>query len=238
MKPHTAFLLVVPFAVVLTGCQSARMAVPSSLAGRADVYPCRGRNAFSLHEDFAFSPYRVTGVRRGWKTREAWGIAFFERSRARQRFEFTLEGGGGRAWAGQAATGVRQTDLKDCAWGGKLTWGISRESNFVVRIGPVNAHPAWTLILAEESADLTPNGWLSNGTTRYRIQGTRELAGSPMPLTDTSGFLIYRGNRPVAAVDLVNAGAVSFDPDLPPSHRQPLATAAAALLLYRDIGSD
>ena len=57
-----------------------------------------------------------------------------------------------------------------------------------------------------------------------------------MPLMENAGFLIYDGARLIAAVDLVNAGAVHFDQALPAViQREPLAAAAAALLLYRDI---
>ena len=58
------------------------------------------------------------------------------------------------------------------------------------------------------------------------------------PLMENAGFLIYDGPRLVAAIDLVNAGAVHFDRNLAAIVREPLAAAAAALLLYRDISQN
>ena len=217
------------------GCTTARMAIPADLESRADAYPCVGRSGFTLSEKFSFGPYDVVDVRRGWTHRSAWRIALYERSRARQQYEFSLRMPSGRRWQGQAATGVRKQDLKDTVAGGELTWGLARDVNFVANLGLDNQTNAWTLALAEERGGILLNGTLTDGQATYRIEGTRQLAGSSIPLMENAGFLIYDGTRLVAAVDLVNAGSVRFDQALTPAQRDPLAAAAAALLLYRDI---
>ncbi len=48
------------------------------------------RRGLSLSERFSFGPYEVSDVHRGWTHRVAWGIAMYERSRARQSCEFAL----------------------------------------------------------------------------------------------------------------------------------------------------
>lgn len=221
--------------LLLTGCQSAKMAIPSDLEARSETYPCIGRNGFSLSEQFSFGPYRVENVHRGWTTRTKWGIVFFERSHARQQYEYTLIPPRGEPWQGQAATGVKKSDLKGTVAGGELTWGLESDLNFVVQIGRTDAPRAWTLVLAEGTRDSTFKGQLSDGTTTYRVEGTHALEGSPIPLMDTAGYLIYDGTRLLAAIDLINAGSVHLDTRLPAARRDPLAAAAAALLLYRDI---
>lgn len=224
--------------LVLAGCTTARMAIPPDLESRSDAYPCAGRGGFTLSEKFSFGPYEIADVRRGWTHRVAWGIALYERSRARQSYEYTLRAPSGRSWQGQAATGVRKQDLKDNVAGGELTWGLTREVNFVARLGRDGDSGAWNLALAEERGGVLLNGTLTDGQTTYRIDGSRQLAGTSMPLMENAGFLIYDGPRLVAAVDLVNAGSVRFDQALAPAQREPLAAAAAALLLYRDISND
>ncbi|HRT04625.1 MAG TPA: hypothetical protein P5204_02900 [Kiritimatiellia bacterium] len=224
--------------LVHAGCTTARMAVPADLEARSDAYPCAGRGGFTLTEKFSFGPYEVAGVKRGWTHRVAWGIAMYERSRARQQYEFALRAPSGQTWRGQAATGVRKQDLKDAVAGGELTWGLTREVNFVARLGREGQPSAWNLALAEERGGVLLNGTLTDGRTAYRVEGSRQLAGTPIPLMENAGFLIYDGTRLVAAVDLVNAGSVRFDQALSPAQREPLAAAAAALLLYRDISQD
>jgi hypothetical protein len=91
------------------------------------------------------------------------------------------------------------------------------------------------MTLAEKTADDVPKGLLTDGSRTYQVAGTRNLAGTSMPLMETAGFLIRDGNRLVAAVDLINAGSVFLDRQLPAEARDPLAAAAAALLFYRDI---
>ena len=237
MRLFRWFALVVPLA--LAGCTTARMAIPADLESRSDVYPCVGRGGFTLSEKFTFGPYEVFDVRRGWTQRVTWSLALYERSKARQQCEFTLRMPSGRKWQGQAATGVRKQDLKDTVAGGELTWGLSRDVSFVARLCLARQTNAWTLALAEERNGILLNGTLTDGQATYRIEGTRQLAGSSMPLMENAGFLIYDGPRLVAAVDLVNAGAVHFDKALPALiQREPLAAAAAALLLYRDISKN
>ncbi len=233
--PLSRCLSVLLLAVLLSGCRSAQMAIPSDLEARSVGYPCIGRGGFGLSEAFSFGPYQVEDVHRGWKVTTTWSVIFYERSHARQQFEYTLKAPKGNPWRGQAATGVRQSDLKGMIAGGDLTWGLDSDLNFVVQIGQGDKPKAWTLVLAEGSRDTTLKGQFSNGKTTYRIEGSHKLAGSPMPLVDTSGYLIYKGNRLVAAVDILNAGSVTFDSKLSATKRAPLAAAAAALLLYKDI---
>lgn len=223
---------------LLSGCQSARMAIPAELESRSDVYPCIGRGGFTLSETFSFGPYQVVDVRRGWTRRVAWRILPYERTSARQQYEFTLLTPSGETWQGRAAVGVRRENLKDTLAGGELTWGLERDVSVAVRFGLAGATHAWTLLLAEQTQDAVLNGILTNGQVSYRIDGTRNLAGTSIPLMENSGYFILDGARRIAAVDVVNAGSVLFARDLPPAQRPPLAAAAAALLLYRDISGD
>jgi len=214
------------------------MHIPSELLTSIETYPCIGRGGFTLSEQFSFGPFQVENVHRGWTQTTAWGIVFFERSHTRQQFEYTLQGPTGAPWQGQAATGVRKSDLKGTVAGGDLTWGIGSDQHFVVRIGRGDKPQAWTLVLAEGSGDTTLAGQFSDGQVSYRVEGSHKLAGSPIALTDTTGYLIYQGRLLVAAVDVLNAGSVTFAPEVTVAQRDSLAAAAAALLLYQDLSQD
>jgi len=183
----------------------------------------------------SFPPYEVVQVRRGWTRRHGWSVPFYDEYAASQSYEFTLLAPGGEFWQGQATTGVRRQDARGWIGGGHLTWGISHQIDYLVQIGQDGRDTAWTLSLAEGGSDTTLAGTFSDGATTYRVEGTHHLAGTSMPLVDTAGFLFYDGKRAVAAVDLLNAGAVHLDRSLPSAQRDPLAAAAAALLLYQDI---
>ena len=228
-----AFLL-----LAAAGCQSARMAVPAELESGADAWPCVGRGGLAFAEHFSFGPYRVSNVQRSWTRRVSWSIAFFGQSSARQRFEFSLDTPSSRIWQAQAATGMRREDLKDSIGGGQLTWGLSRNVEFAARIAPAGETNAWTLALADAMDAKPMQGFFSGNGVSLRVESTRKLAGTSIPLSEPSGFLVFDGNRIVAAIDVVNAGSVYFDRSIDPSLRDPLAAASAALLLYRDISGD
>lgn len=224
--------------LALSGCTTARMALPPDFESRSEAFPCRGRNTFSLSERFSFGPYQVADVHRGWSHRSSWTLIIYERAKARQQYEFTLQAPSGNQWQGQAATGVREEDFKGTVAGGELTWELDRDVNFVTRLGHSGQTNAWTLALAAKNSAIVFNGTLSDGAVSYRVAGTRQLAGTAMPLSENAGVVFYDGMQPVAAVDLLNAGSVHFATDLTPVQREPLAAAAAALLLYRDITQD
>jgi hypothetical protein len=162
----------------LAGCQSARMAVPADLEARADAYPCLGRGGFSLSEKFSFGPYEVFQVKRGWTRRTTWTLVLYENAKARQQVEFSLRTPSGRTWQGQAATGVRQENLKSSVAGGELTWGLEKNMEYLARLGLPDQPTAWTMTLAEKTADDVPKGLLTDGSRTYQVAGTRNLAGT------------------------------------------------------------
>ena len=79
------------------------------------------------------------------------------------------------------------------------------------------------------------DGLLGDGATRISVKGTRELAGGAWPLTEATGYLFYRDQDLVGAVDVVNQGAVWFEKDLADDARSAVAASASALLLHRDL---
>ncbi len=219
----------------LNACQTARMAVPGFLEERADVLACVGRQGFLRGERFSFGDYQVERVRRGWIRRVDWDLAFAEGKAARQESEYQLRTPEGVLWQGHAITGVRKEDITGKVGRGSWTWELTSERSYLVRFADEKQENFWTLAMAEGLGDTIMNGEFSDGQTIYRVEGTYQLAGTPMPLSDPSGYIIYREHRAVAAVEVINEGAVYLDRELEPLQRDALAAAATALLLYKDI---
>jgi len=109
--------------------------------------------------------------------------------------------------------------------------------NLVVRLGR-GAGEAWTMVLNQRSDEDLMTGYLSSGKENYEVAGTHKLAGTPMPLADASGYVLAKNNVPVAAVDVINDGAVWLSQGLSGSERDGLAAAAAALLLFQDLSAE
>ena len=223
--------------LTFTGCQTARMAIPPDLEQQAEVLPCVGRGGFQLKEKLSFGGYEVQSVKRGWTSRFTWDVVVYEHSTIKTKFEFELKTPGGALWQGHAANGVKRGDVTGIlVAGGTLDWGVSFDMNYVVNLGLAGQSNGWSLVMGEKGVtERIMKGRFSDGHTVFDVEGTRELAGTPIPLMETAGFVIYLGGAPVAAVDLLNEGSVRFDRQLAPAQRDALAAAATALLLYRDI---
>ncbi len=219
--------------VMFSGCHTARMAVPSELKAASEM-KCSGRGGF--HEEFQFGPYKVTDVSRGWTKRTAWGFWKYEKATVKQNYEFSLLTPAGKQWHGQAAAGLKAADIKTEAWGGELTVGIKSEHNLVVRLGSSDG-AKWTMVLNQDSGESLFRGVFTDGTEAYSVAGTHKLAGSPMPLSDASGYILIQNGKQVAAVEVINAGAVWLSSGLTSSQQDALSAAATALLLFKDLSA-
>lgn len=227
-----AALALVP---ILAGCRTARMAVPGFLAERAEVLECSGRQGFLRGEQFTCGDYRVEQVRRGWIRRISWDAEIAEGRTVRQESEYQIRTPEGVLWQGHAITGVRREDLKGKVGRGRWNWELTSETSYLVRFADEPMENFWTLAMAEGRGDAIMNGEFSDGETVYRVEGTYQLEGTPIGLSEPAGYIIYDGPRAVAAVEVINQGAVYLERGLAPDRRDALAAAAAALLLYRDI---
>ncbi len=221
--------------LLIAACQSARMALPGFLEQHSEAYACVGRHGLRIGEDFHFGPYQVHNVKRGWRQRVAWDVAFSEGSAHRQEFEYMVWSHGDTLWHGNAVTGVRRKDVRGTIGGGEWRWDLVSDVNYLARFADDKHQQFWTLAMAEGHGDFVMSGELSDGTAVYRVEGTQRLAGSSMPLGHPAGFIFYRQHRPIAAVETINKGVVYLDRELSRTEKDVLAVAATALLLYRDI---
>ncbi len=222
----------------LVACTTAKMACPPELSASAVEMPVTGRQGFGLGGSFRFGPYQVTDVHRGWRVTTAWSILGYGSSKSEQPFEFKVRDHGNAAWQAHCVVGVRWTEMELNNFmdtGGTLKWGLSSHALFTSEFSQPNNEKRWKMVMKQETQDLVMDGLLGDGAIRISVKGTRKLAGSTWPLTEATGYLFYRDQDLVGAVDILNQGAVWIEKDLPDPMRSVLVAAASALLLHGDL---
>lgn len=209
------------------------MRLPDALAS-AERLPVKGRQGWKLLERLEFGGYSVHHVERSLTKGGDLGITIpglgYEGSKRRQSFRFAVEGPDMKPWQGAAATNLRRRAL-DVG----VEIEFRNKSGFRALLN-AEATPTqvWTLDLTEKS-ERPLTGTLTGWDKTIAVQGTNRLAGSPFPLGDTSGYVFELNGKPVAAVEVVNNGAVWFAPGLDPALRAPITAAMSSLLLFEEL---
>lgn len=230
-------MLRVLFAVLLLTCaasaeaklRAAAMRLPPELTG-AERWEVRGRQGWKFLERLTFGDFRVHGVERSLTKGGDLQILFYEGSKRRQTFGFTLSEQGEPRWRGAAATNLRRRAL-DVG----IEIEVRNKSGFAAQLSPVGAPgAAWTLDL-NERYERPLAGTLSGGGRTVLVKGTNALAGSRLPFGETTGYVFTDGSRTIAAVEVLNQGAVWVAPDLSAELRGPVTAAIAALLLLEEL---
>lgn len=213
--------------------KEAAMRLPDGLAS-AERLPVHGRQGWKLLERLEFGDFRVHDVRRSLSKGGDLGLSVpglaYEGSKRRQTFLFKLSGAEASAWSGAAATNLRRRAL-DVGFDIELR----NKSGFMALLSS-DALPddTWTIDLAEKR-ERPLAGTLSRNGEVITVTGTNRLAGTFLPLGETSGYVFESRGKPVAAVEVINNGAVWLAPDLDPTLRAPVTAAISALLLFDEL---
>ena len=161
----------------------------------------------------------------------------FSTSEATQKYEFTMKHGEGDVWKCQSVTGVEQDSI-GLSWAKNASSGIdiTAKSSFVSTFKSASKPGVWRLAMNEnyESRGIM-KGVLSDGKNSIVIQGTRKMAGSPLTLSEYTGFEFLMNGQVIGSVQVIDKGAVWLMPSLDEKLHAPLAVTSAALLLYQDI---
>lgn len=239
-RRHSGLALIVgavALALSAAGCTPARMAVPPELAGVAEM-PASGRQSWDSATPLRFGPYQAVERRRGLTTSESWGLLVYRSTRAHQGYSFVLERDGKRRLAARCLNGVAAKDLNIrglLGGGGRLDIELSSAILLTCAFEPGGAGRDWYLVMRQGTGGAVLNGLLTNGAETIRVNGSQDLAGTSIDLTDPTGYGFRRGGELVAAVEVINAGSLRLRPIEPVSTRDGIAAAAAALMLYRNI---
>lgn len=218
------------------GCAAAAMSVPADLAS-APRMEVRGRQGWMPGSRVGFGEYATSRVRRRERTPHV-NVGFFtDRAQFDASYVFRLshaeapvaEAACG-TWADVASTRIPLGDLRMTE-----TRDATLACDILLEPGGVDAD-RWLLELrARRGTQLS--GTLENGADAYHVQATTALAGGAgAPCCSTTGYVVRDADgRTVAAVEVINDGAVWLHPSLRGPEREVLATASAALLLLSGV---
>ena len=224
-------VIVTCFAMVpAAGAKSAAMLLPAELA-HLQSSPVSGRQGWKLNETLTFGSTRVFNVDRSLSRGNDLGILFYQGSKRRQTFGFSMVDGSGDVWRGAAATNLRRHALADSG----ISIEVSNKSGFAAHLSPQDRpQELWVMELAEQG-EQPLKGSLRHNDVVYAVTGTNKLAGTRLPLEGTSGYVVALDGEALAAVEVINNGAVWVAPHLSAEQRQPLLAAVSALLLFEDL---
>jgi hypothetical protein len=233
MTPRaTTLLLGLP--LLLAACASAGMTLPGELAS-AERMPVEGRGGWRASQRAAFGPYEATDVDRSWTRGSGWRVGAGPigggTNRAAQEYVFRfLEGGEERGW------------VRCATWGSRGTLSTVVDVDLSARVGlecaqyaPGDEEPVWDLVLGA-TRDRHLEGHLRLGEHRYAVVSTGP--GGGLTPADPFGFEIRDGERALAAVEIVNEGAVWLAPEVVGERRTAFAAVAAGLLLYDPLNTE
>lgn len=222
------------FLAAALGCTPARMALAPGLEREAAL-EVTGRNTFKFGEEFAFGPWSVVEVHRGWKTSSAWSLFGLGADSVEQPYEFVVAKGGARLQA-QATTNARRKELSVMLVGLPMDLAVEDQASLAVSWAPAgSANKEQAIRLYVRGPTRGPLHGLLDlpGAAQVEVRGTNALQGSPFPLGETSGYTFERQGQVVGFVEVINSGRVWLSPALTAAEREALAVAAAALLLYQ-----
>lgn len=224
----TAVLFGFP-ATTIAKLRPAAMRLPEELTG-AERWEVEGRQGWKLLERLSFGDFRIHGVERTLTKGSDLQILSYEGSKRRQSFGFTLSEHDEPAWSGAAATNLRRRAV-DVGFQIELR----NKSGLVARLSPVSEPTAVWILDLTERYERPLSGTLHHGRHNIVVKGTSALARTPLSFDDTSGYIFQIRGRAVAAVEVLNQGAVWLDPELESELRGPIVAAIGALLLFEEL---
>lgn len=229
---QATFLLIALCSFSLTASaklKEAAMRLPPELNG-TERLAVTGRQGWKNVERLTFGGYLVNNVDRSYTKGSSLQILFYEGAKARQSFAFYAQGDDMETWRGEAETTAHRRALDF-----DVEIELRNKSGFGVRLSPLSRpEEVWILKLAEKR-EKPFEGDLTRGTQTVKVRGTNKLAGTFFALGETAGYIFEVGGRPVAAVEIINDGAVWLSPDLAKELRQPVTAAISALLLFEEL---
>jgi hypothetical protein len=212
--------------------KAVAMQLPDALA-TVERIPVKGRQGWKFNEKLEFGATRVSNVDRSLTKGSDLGIVFYQGARRRQTFGFSVAEGDAPAWRGVAATNVHRRSLRGDE--DDIQIDLKNQSGFGAHFAPAdNPQDIWVMELSEKGENPMA-GTLRRNDMVFSVLGTNRLEGLKLPLGDTSGYVFSWGSQVLAAVEVVNKGAVWMAPDVKPEHRAPLLAAISSLLLFEDL---
>jgi hypothetical protein len=126
------WLLLLFTGLSLSGCQVAHMALPQDLPSESSELTVEGRHLLIFRDSFHFGLYHVTDIHNGWTRGEGFSISHstskFSSSKAKKKYEFSVNEPDRPTWAVQCATTADWSQLETEGFlGGRF--GVEFSSN-------------------------------------------------------------------------------------------------------------
>jgi hypothetical protein len=218
-----------PVLLVPLGCGMASLPLPEDLA-TAEPMRVEGRQGWRIQQTVRFGPYSTSEVERSWTRGRDRRVGPAATSRREQTFEFTLLEAGSPHWRVAC-----RANLSYGSWDAGVVEIVRRDQSGVQCTGRPLSEPAatWRMNL-QEQGDRPLAGTLSGGGVVIDVVGSNRVQGA-LPAGFTTGYNLRERDRTVAAVEVMNDGAVWIAPRSRGADGTMLAAAAATLLLLEDL---
>jgi hypothetical protein len=232
------FITALILASGLSTCVSAQKLVLSPDLDSAVEMKARGRQGWQLNQVIRFGDYSTSRARRGWT--KGYDIGFTLRFRkASEKLSFTQKTPDGLEADVLAVSRFRGTELAMAR--GFLSLPLEYENSFAGTIIPGgDRQRAWDFVMYNPEGTLLRDGDCGQaqdaaGELIY-VSGVQKMEGMPRWMQAVFfGFEFYREGKAIAAVSVINNGAVWMHPDLDPETRLVVAAMSSALLLRHDV---
>ncbi|NND69950.1 MAG: hypothetical protein HKN43_00060 [Rhodothermales bacterium] len=214
--------------LLLAGCQSAHMPVPSDAdAERMKVY---GRQGLKIDESIRFGSFQVTvSERSAVRGPDLVLSEVFERNRRRQRFSFDIQHQDDVSWHSSCDVMLEKHTVRT-----KVV-DIAADDRSRLKCTIAGVEPGveeWLLVVSTKDAS-PMQGKLTSGTISMPVNGTNQLQHG-LPAEETTGYVISLQDNRFVYVDVLDSGTV-WMPVIEQDYRNAVGAAVAALLLYEDL---
>ena len=229
------WLLLLFIGLSISGCAVAHMALPQDMESASSEMTVEGRRGLAaFNSTMSFGPYNVTDMHRGWTRGKGFSILGFSSSKAKQKYEFSINETESPVWNVQCASGAKWKKLK-----GFLGEGITAEfgtnKQLVCTMEQEGTNELAKLVMKQTRHELVMEGVMTAGGNKIDISVIYKVAGSPFKLSDPTGYVFHIGERPVGAVEIITKGTVWIINSVEPETRSALAATSAVLLMYQDV---
>jgi hypothetical protein len=229
------WLLFLVIGLSLSGCAVAQMALPDNMESASSKMEVDGRRGLAaFNSTMSFGPFKVTDMHRGWTKGEGFTILGFGSSKAKQKYEFSINESGGEAWIVQCASGAKWKKLKGFLGEG-ITTEFGTNKQLFCTMEQEGTNELAKLVMKQTRHELVMEGVMTVGGNKIDISVIYKVAGSPFKLSDPTGYTFHIEGRPVGAVEVMNKGTVWITNSAEPEVRSAIAAASAVLLMYQDV---
>jgi len=234
--------------LALTGCETAKLAVPPSLEAKAVQYPIDGLNGLNFKGKVSVADVSGTFRRNSDQT----SIGGYESKRAKAHYDIELSGnpvsGDCRMEQGKAviyaddafaaiqAIAIGNKAYKPMHYACRLTGpSVPNQAEFVLKEVDGNTLHVGSFQETERYGHVRWNETMLGITSTHLMKSeSGKYSDAHDMFAPAEGYIIYRGKNPVAVVDLSGKKTLHLDPDVTAEEKDAILVAAISLGVHKD----